>query len=219
MNILEAYKKFQIMPQLAEHQLCVAAVGEMICDNISVVVNKVDVVTALLLHDMGNIIKFDLTLSDKLFPGLFTQQDAEYWQSVQAEYKAKYGPDEHHASLEIARELGVGERVVELMDCIGFNTDAINVASLDIEKKICAYSDMRVWPQGITSLEHRLADLRARYEAKFHQVGGNEERRLSFENGMREAEKQIFSRCSILPGDIMDIVIAPRKGALKSFQI
>ena len=37
MNILEIYKKYQIMPQLAEHQLTVAGVAEIICKNTTLI--------------------------------------------------------------------------------------------------------------------------------------------------------------------------------------
>ena len=68
MTILEIYEKYKIMPQLRTHMLRVAAVGKIVCDavnekvkqNRGEFVNTKNVVTACLLHDMGNIIKFDL---------------------------------------------------------------------------------------------------------------------------------------------------------------
>jgi hypothetical protein len=228
MNILEVYKKYQTMPNLADHQFAVAAVADMICENLTLTptlsqrergtlhVDRQNIVAACLLHDMGNILKFDLAKTRSV---LNINIDVEFWQKVKDTYQKKYGPDEHEAAIIIAKELGVSNRVVELIDCIGFNTGQINADSTDFGRKICAYSDMRVWPQGVTSLENRLADLRKRYESKFHQMGGDEQKRLGFENGLRKIEQQIFEHCKIKPGGITEQVIAPRKEELKSFEI
>ena len=78
------------MPNLREHQLRVASVAAQICDNFFEPLNKKDIVTACLLHDMGNIIKFNLNY----FPELIKPEGIEYWQKVQNEYKKKYGNDE-----------------------------------------------------------------------------------------------------------------------------
>ena len=224
MNILEIYKKYNIMPILANHQLTVAAVASTICDNTTLTPTlsqreREDVVAACLLHDMGNIIKFDLSITNKLHPGTFKQGDLEYWEKVKQDYINKYGRDEHLAAVEIARELKVGARVIELVDCIGFNTGKINAESEDFGRKICAYSDMRVGPPGVISLEERLADLRVRYNHKFHQVGGNEEKRVEFENGLRQIEQQIFEHCNIRPGGITEASVSETKEKLKDFKI
>ena len=60
MTILEIYEKYKIMPQLQEHQLRVASVAKTICDHLLVPVHTDHVVSVCLLHDMGNILKFDL---------------------------------------------------------------------------------------------------------------------------------------------------------------
>jgi HD domain len=223
MNIMEIYKKYQIMPNLAEHQLKVAAVGEMICEHwrrgttLNLTRNDAEtIIAACLLHDMGNILKFDLTKTKSL---LNMDIDLEFWQKVKEEYLQKYGEDEHQAALKIAQEIGATPRIIELIDCIGFNTGQMNAEAKDFGKKICAYSDIRVGPRGVISLEERLADLRVRYDNKFHMMGGNEEKRSEFENGLREIERQIFEHCNIKPSDITEEAIADRKERLKSFKI
>jgi len=221
MNILEIYKKYQIMPNLAEHQFTVAAVADMICENLTLTPalsqrERESVVAACLLHDMGNIIKFDLAKTNSV---LNINIDVEFWQKVKDDYVKKYGTDEHEAAIIIAKDLGVSDRVVELIDCIGFNTGTINAESKDFGRKICAYSDMRVWPQGVTSLENRLADLRKRYGNMFHQMGGDEAKRAGFENGIRKIERQIFEHCKIKPEDITEEATAQIKERLKSFEI
>jgi hypothetical protein len=193
----------------------------MICGNLTLTPalsqrEREDVVLACLLHDMGNILKFDLTKTKSL---LNVDIDLEFWQKVKEEYIQKYGADEHHAALKIAKDIGVTSRVIELIDCIGFDTGQTNAESADFCKKICAYSDMRVGPMGIISLEQRLADLRVRYDIKFHMMGGSEEKRSEFEKGLREIERQIFEHCDIRPEDITEQSIASIKNDLKDFKI
>jgi hypothetical protein len=215
MTILEIYKKYQIMPQLQEHQLRVAAVAEAILNHLSLILNAHDIVAACLLHDMGNILKFDLAKSHLL---LNKEIDVNFWQKVKEEYRQKYGEDEHEASMKIARELNVSQRVIELVDAIGFETAAGNAASQDLGKKICAYADDRVSPKSVVTLEQRFLDLRARY-AHRHQEWGNEQKRINFEESLRTIERQIFEHCQIKPEDITEEAIAGRKERLKDFEI
>lgn len=219
MKILEIYKQYKIMPQLQEHQLKVAGAAKIILDRLSIVLDQRPVIVACLLHDMGNIIKFDLSLTDKLFPGRFVKQELDFWQKVKDEYIAKYGSDEHRAALKIAREAGASERVIELIDCIGFQNGRTNAQTEDFGKKLCAYSDMRVGPGGVVSLQQRFADLRVRYENKHRLMGGDEKLRLEFEQGLREIEKQIFTQCKIKPEDITEEKVGEEFENLKNIEI
>src|SRR3989338_10487921 len=116
----EIYAAYKIMPALQLHQLRVAAVGKLICDNFNPssggTVNAHDVILACLFHDMGNILKFNLTY----FPEFLEPQGLEFWEAVKAEYKERYGKDQHEASKEIGREIGLSGPVVEIIDAIGF---------------------------------------------------------------------------------------------------
>jgi len=228
MNILEIYKKYQIMPQLQEHQLAVAAVAEMICENFKPsprtplpegegkpYLDHDIIVAACLLHDMGNIVKFnfDQTKEYKLAPQEVGRLD--YWKVVKEKFMAKYGTDSHNVTIKIIKEIGVSARVFELIDCVGFDQGADNAATDDFGKKICAYSDMRVMPAGACSLEERMADLRVRY--KNHPEGAHN--RDVFEAALRQIERQIFENCDIKPEDITEKAIADRKEWLKGFEI
>lgn len=215
MKIQEIYKKYKIMPQLADHQFKVAAVGWFLCDHLKAEADRDAVVKALLLHDMGNIIKFKLNMAASLFPKLFKAEDLEYWELVQKEFIEKYGKDEHAASVAIARELGVGQKVMELVDCVGFLEGQKNAASPSMERKICAYSDMRLAPGGVVSLEDRMSDLHQRY----HGTGMFEPGDLTelFNNSLRAIEKQIFSQASITPGDITEQSISEIRQQLGNY--
>jgi hypothetical protein len=228
MNILEIYKKYQIMPQLQEHQLTVAAVADFICEHFTPLphpprkgegirqVDRRDIVAACLLHDMGNIVKFDLSKTWELHPGLFVkQEDRDFWENVKMEAIKKYGTGSHNVTLKIVSELQASERIRELVDCVGFDQGVENSATEDFGKKICAYSDMRVMPAGVSSLEERMADLRVRYQN--HPEGANN--REVFEAALRKIEQQIFEHCNIAPSNITGQTVADKKEKLKSFEI
>ena len=85
MNISEIYEKYQIMPQLQNHMYRVAGVASVICNNFSKPVDKNSVVSACLLHDMGNIIKSDLNL----FPEYLNEKGLSYWKNLKKEFIKK----------------------------------------------------------------------------------------------------------------------------------
>lgn len=59
MKIQEIYRRYSIPPNLERHMLQVAAVGEYICTHWSgPELNSQLILQALLLHDLGNIVKF-----------------------------------------------------------------------------------------------------------------------------------------------------------------
>ena len=210
-KISEIYSEYKIMPNLQEHMLRVAAVASLICDNFNELLPKKDIITACLLHDMGNIIKFKLNY----FPEFNKPEGIEYWQNVQNEYIKKYGNDEHHVAKEIASEIGVSERVLELINAISFLGASHNVLSEDFGKKVVDYCDNRVSPFGVVSGEQRFMDLRKRYTNH----GGDTPERQAFEKALRQIEKQIFSKCKIKPEDINDEAIAPIIEELRNFVI
>jgi isoleucyl-tRNA synthetase len=211
MSIEMLYKKYKIMPSLQDHMLRVAAVASMICDNFTESINKEEIITACLLHDMGNIIKSDF----KVFPDFFQPEGFEYWEKVKQEYIEKYGTEEHVVHNKIAHEVGVKERIIELMDAINFLHASSLAQENDFGRKIIQYCDDRVMPLGVVSLEERLADLRKRYGYK----GGKESDRDAFDNALRQIEKQIFTKCKIKPEDINDRTVAPIIAELKNFMI
>jgi hypothetical protein len=211
MDILKVYKKYKIMPNLQMHMLRVAGVATLICDNFETTLPKKEIITACLLHDMGNIIKFDLNV----FPEFSKPEGVEYWQSVKDEYVEKYGNDEHKATIDIAKEIQSGERIIELINSVSFLGAPGLVTDTDFAKKIVEYCDVRVDPVGVVSLEGRFMDLRRRYGHK----GGDTPERRAFEVSLQEIEKQIFAKCKIKPEDINDQRVVPIIEELKKFVI
>lgn len=213
MNILEVYKKYQLIPLQVEHHLRVASVADLICENFTDKVDRENVVKASLLHDMGNIIKFDL--DNPLFQDSLQPQGVEFWKKVQTEFRHKYGNDEHVAHLKIAGEIGVGERILDIINAMTFHGASDTANKADFGKKICQYADDRVGPWGVVSLEDRFKDLQKRYAHH----GEDTPERHNFEKALREIEKQIFARCKLQPEDITDESIKLRLEILKSYDI
>ena len=135
--------------------------AKQICDSLTVPVDAEAITTACLLHDMANILKFNLAspLLNYLKP-----RDKDRLAEIKEEFKQKYGVDEHRASLSIAKELGVSKAVLNCMKSIDFAKALENVIRPEIEPKICDYADLRVGPFGVVSLDERLAEGRKRYK-------------------------------------------------------
>src|SRR3990167_4209416 len=199
------------MPNLQEHMLRVAAVASLICDNFNEPLPKEDIVTACLLHDMGNIIKSNL----QYFPEFLEPEGLEYWQNVKNEYIKKYGNDEELAHKKIIAKLGVSEKVIALVDQISFPLCCSHKDNPDFAVKIVNYADWRVSPYGVVSYDERMDEAKKRYKFKESEEA---ERQILIKCG-REMEKQIFSKCKIKPEDINDKTVAPTLLNLKNFVV
>lgn len=214
-KILDIYRDYKIMPPLQLHQLRVAAVASQVCDNLTAEVDREAVIKACLLHDMANIIKFNL---DKPLFAEHTQADLDYWKTVQQEFIDKYGHDEHKASIEIARRLGVDDKVLDYIESVDFGKALQNKDRPELEPKICDNADLRVAPHGVVSLEERLEEGRKRYKDKIEKWVRPEEQE-SLYVACRNIQAQIFAHCKITPADITDQSIAPIIEQLKSYTI
>ncbi|MFA6077220.1 MAG: class I tRNA ligase family protein [Candidatus Paceibacterota bacterium] len=213
LSIDKIYKKYKIMLSLQNHMLRVAAVASLICDNFDEPLNKEEVVTACLLHDMGNIIKSDLSY----FPEFLKPEGLEYWQSVKDEYIAKYGNNEHEATIKIIKEIGLSDQMVRLAGKIEFSLLCIHRDSDEMSIKITHYCDLRVGPHGVLSYDERMDEGKKRYEGRtdVFAVQGREELIVCG----KEMEKQIFEKCKIKPEDINDETVTPLILELRDFMI
>lgn len=241
MTIQDAYVKYQIPPKLQMHQYRVAGVALGIAESISVAkVDTENIVRACLLHDMGNIIKFNMSL----FPEFFEPEGIDFWRKVKRSFIKKYGPDEHVATMEIAREIFSTElgmrneelemgnqnkdssredssskslishssflidqdRILDLIDAIGFSNAKRNFESDDFGWKIAAYADMRVEPYGVTSLQKRLEDGHKRFNLNKPGVS-REEFFWEMAGYLEKIEDQIFEKSQLHPSDISEMMI------------
>lgn len=201
------------MQNLQVHQLRVASVAMQIVDSLKIQVDRENILKTCLLHDMGNIIKFDLGY----FPEFTQPEGLGYWENVKSGFIEKYGPNEHVASVEIAKELGVGEKVLEYMDAISFSKNFKNTEE-SFEYKICNYADQRVGPFGVISISERIADGKERYKNFKHKAINSDD----FEKlcgGLYILEKQIFAESKIKPTLINDESIKKILSELKEFDL
>ena len=205
MKISEVYKKYNIPENLQAHMYRVAAVGFLVAGFLEKKIElDVDViVTELLLHDMGNIIKFDFGPHIK-----FSSAETERLKKVRADFIEKYGNEEHEATARIARELRVDIRVLDLLDDSGSSKLYEAIDSADWYRKICSYSDLRVGPNGIVSVNERFDDIIKRYKGREHTLADMEKTNKKREMALI-LEEQIQEQTTSLLGSINDAMIAP----------
>jgi hypothetical protein len=185
------------------HQLRVAAVAKLVCENFTKPIDADNVVLACLFHDMGNIIKSDLSY----FPEFLEPEGLAYWQTVKDGFIQKYGTEEHIAMLSIAKEVGLPPAAINYLENIGFSKLENTAARDSFEIKICSYADMRVGPYRVLSIDERLAEGRKRYEGRKDSKAFATERFEVVANALHRVEEQIFSFEKIDPEDIAEETI------------
>ena len=194
------------MPDLQLHQLRVAAVAKMICSDFHEPINERNIILACLFHDMGNILKFDFTI----LPEFLQPEGLAYWQKVKTKFEEAYGLDEHRATSIIAREIGLPEEAVVLIEGMGFSKmqDILHQDS-HFEIKIVEYGDNRVSPHGVVSIAERFDEGRQRYARRFPSTPEAIEHYRTLTEAGEGIERQIFSHTSIRPEDINDDSTVP----------
>ncbi len=214
-NILEIYKEYKILPMLAMHQLRVASVVSLFLDNLKIdsEIDKESLLTAALLHDMGNIAKMQLNV----FPEECEPEGVEYWEGIKEEFCKKYGSTDHEATTNILKELNVKEEVINLIDSIGHTRFCDQLKDDNLAAKIINYADTRVGPFGVLSYEDRMQEVSVRYRT-YKTFIGEEKHQKAVACG-REVEKYLFANSKIRPEDINDTSIAPIIEELKGFMI
>lgn len=214
-TVQNIYRKYDIMPTLQLHMLRVAAVAKEICTHYNgPPVDMTSIVAACLVHDMGNILKFQLTR----FPDFLEPKGLTYWENAQEKFREQYGSNESVATELIIEEIGVSKRVKELVAVIGFKHGQANIDSNDFEKKICDYADTRVDPHGIVSLDNRLKDLEKRYSSK-HPTEEEKIQSSNYSSMLHAMESQIFAHCSIKPDQITNGSVDDTISSLRFFVV
>lgn len=214
MKINDIYHHYRIMPNLQLHMLRVGAVAAEICDHLPTVsLDKTAVVAAALLHDLGNILKFDLTR----FPQFLEPKGLRYWEQVQADFRERYGDNEKVATELILEELHVSPRVKELVQAVQFRLACENQVSSDFGRKICAYSDMRVDPHGIVALVSRIDEAHKRYHGTA--VGDTASDHQQKRQCLIQIENQLFSQMDITPDYLTNEQLNGTIEALKNFVV
>jgi len=215
MTLRDLYTTYRIIPGLQMHQLRVAAIGQFLSQGLNRKTDEHSIVLAGLFHDMGNVIKSDLAR----FPQFLEPQGLEYWQNVKKEFIEKYGTSAHHANVAIAREIGLPESAVGLIDGVGFGNMAVISAGGGWEQKIVEYADTRVGPHGVMDLKSRLEEARARYESRKDREYYTPEGFVRLSNAAEEIERQLFTGSTMVPTDITDQSVSPLMEKLWDYSV
>lgn len=215
MTIWDAYETYRIMPNLRLHQMRVAALAR----ELAIALNADhELVTQVgLLHDMGNILKSDFS---QFPPEFYGEKGVEYWEGVKREYAATYGTDEHAATETIAREIGVPSNVIDMINSMGFSKMPAILETGSRELQVIQYADLRVGPHGVTSLEERMNEGRARYVARSRaEFGENEAMFQTYRDVARTIEARLFEGLLIAPGMLTEESLTPVIESLREYVI
>ena len=211
-SIWSIYDRFVIPSNLRLHMCRVASVADIICDNWEGArINKQDIEAACLLHDIGNIAKFDFTRKDTVRLLGEDGKDIDHWKKVKEGVVARYGKSDHEASHNMLVELGVGRRPLSIIEGMGrIFEERGEGQENDYELMIPSYSDCRVKPEGVSSITDRFTEFAERCKdnpsAEMRARGVFVVSHLS---RALEMERDIFAKERIKPRDINDKSIKP----------
>lgn len=209
MNIIEIYNKYYLPENLQMHMLRVAACSNLIIDNWNgLEIDKESIIRVCLLHGMGNMVKIPEEES----------KDEEFLK-VRKKYFDKYGTNDHEINLEIGKQEGLTEKEITILDGKRSRKNEETLQSNSYERKICAYCDQRVAPNGVVGIKERLEDAKIRYKDKPLSVWSNEEKANYLIKCSLGIEKQIMKYCKLKPEDINDSTIETYIEKLKKYEI
>ena len=172
MTTASIYDYCQLPPVLRQHMLRVTKTGKWILAHWSgAEFDQSLYIHALLVHDLGNLAKFDLspTATVRLLP----LENINEWRQIQQNFISRYGKNADEATLKLIQELQL-PRADELIKLIGGHTPkrlAETVQNHNWAQKLLDYTDFRVGPFGILSLDERFADLTKRYQYRTKEWG------------------------------------------------
>lgn len=209
MQILEIYKKYKIAPHLQEHQLRVAAVAWKICESLTIEVDTDTIVITCLLHDLGNILK---SKEDPFVP----VEQRDYWSHVYDETKEKFGDNPDTATINMIKDLNPKDlkKIMKHMEWIGAH-NFLEIHPDDfgaLQYIIPVYSDARVAPHGLVSIEERLEE--AKNRRKFI-----EDKSEEIEDVLELIERVIFVKSWLTPKDLDDLSIMPYLEKFKDYDV
>jgi hypothetical protein len=128
--------------------------------------NQPMLLETMLLHDLGNLVKFDLSPAA---PHLLLPAKAlTFYHQLQKLWWLKFGQNANMTTSRLIAgfPLKNSSQITKLILGHTSGTLAATVKNHDWLQKICDYTDFRVGPQGLVSLTARFADLKRRYAYK-----------------------------------------------------
>ncbi len=220
MTISKIYQQYPVPPNLAQHMLMVAAVGSWLTDHFKnkKLVNQPVIIQALLLHDLANIIKFDLSKFVHFLGG--GEDELQRLIIKQQQVIKKYGKNEHQAMLAMVAELSVKPAVIKILKTLTIAKVPQITKGQDFSLKIALYADYRVAPHGLVSLDERMDDLLVRY------VGREKDYELARpavmkknRNLLKQIEAQISSKLDVSLDQLNVKIVETQLKVLKDYPI
>lgn len=191
MTISDIYKRYYVSPNLQEHMLTVASVALCIADHwVGERLDRDRLGKTALVHDLANTVKFNL---DK-YPEFLGDEvvNISFWKSKQKELIGKYGQNDHVATEKMLKEIGFGGDDIKIVQEKSFGNSIVTEKSTGWILKILLYSDLRVLPIGIGTLEERFKDILERMPKYSSRPDIN-----NLFSACREIEKQIQKNIDI----------------------
>ncbi|NMB82462.1 MAG: HD domain-containing protein [Ignavibacteria bacterium] len=170
MNTKQVYKTYMIPRNLQEHMLRVASLAKIILDNwIGPTIDKKAIIQACVFHDIAKPMNFDLTKQAQF--GMSATEVANL-DKLQRHLKTNYGDNEHHATVEICKEIGCNPTTIKIVNDLEWSYVPFLLSKTDLQSLIPIYGDMRIGPKGILTLKQRFEDLKVRTGESEHEQNG-----------------------------------------------
>jgi len=202
--ITQLYKKYHVPKNLELHMFWVSALGQKIIDHwVGPKLHQKHTVSALLLHDIGNLVKFELNSSwwlKNMQKIVLEETNSTNFlnnlKKAQTQMIKKYGKNSELANVAILKEIGVEKGIIELIEDHSWERLTVALNTENWEEKIVEYCDLRVIPNGLTTVENRMNDLRQRYQHRDSSWADQEsfQSRLSL---VKQLEDQLEERTNI----------------------
>lgn len=211
MNIIEIYTRYNIHLPLQLHQLRVGAVAKLICDNIPNYNLTTTVVSASLLHDIGNLTKSIIEPQTDWVQEL----GYEYWVTAKARFITQWGENDHDATINIVKDINPPPAITQFIKKWLDTRSDQALIDKDLDLLIAKYADERVNPDGIVSLADRIKYLALRYPSKYADP--------TYQDQLLEQRKNIENFisgfCALNLTEINDELALPVIERLKSFEL
>lgn len=200
---------------LQQHMLNVAGVALIICNNFHGNLDKNLILSTCLLHDMGNPVKFNF----KTYPKKVSKKQIHEALKTREYFRRTWGETAEDATKRIITEMGVSKKISNLINKMGFANAYKIYKSKNYELKICEYSDLRVSPSGVVSMEKRIDEGVKRYAISFKNRGLDQKGIAENTDILKKVEKQIFTKSRIKPEDIIKESVKKYQKELLEYKI
>jgi len=217
MRVSDIYDSYDIPPILRTHMYSVAALGSYIANSMTLPPGVIDqdlIVQTLLLHDMGNIVKFNFSE-----PLIGEDHNRDHWKAVQEKFIQKYGKDDHKATMSIAQEIGVSKQILRFLQLTADMETALSALKTDNNFRVMFYADFRVGPTGIVSLDERIDNLIVRYKDRNDHMWSNRAHAETMRTIIKDQEEVLQTKSSLLLNDIVQKDIGFISQSLFSYQV